>query len=85
MSSWTPPAGLPAHIITSLQDVINRIPPAHLLEPKAGEILHPDQVYIRLQNYAFSQGFCIVVGSRDIHMYVTNVFTMARKHEIGGS
>jgi hypothetical protein len=65
MASWTAPAGLPDFIVTPLHDAIQQMPPAHLLPPQAGEVHLPDQAYHRLQNYAFSQGFCIVITSRN--------------------
>ncbi|KAI9764828.1 MAG: hypothetical protein M1839_005705 [Geoglossum umbratile] len=65
MTSWTPPSNLPDFVIAPICEAIDNMPPQHLLPPQVGEILDPDQAYNRLQNYAFSQGFCIVVTSRD--------------------
>ena len=65
MLQWTAPTGLPVHVITPIQQVIDKMPSAHLLAPQAGEVLHPDEAYNCLQDYAFSQGFCIVVTSRN--------------------
>jgi len=65
MALWTPPTNLPAHVLAPIQQVIDRIPPAHLLDPQPGKILHPDEAYNRLQDYAFSKGFCIVTASRN--------------------
>ncbi|KAI9760849.1 MAG: hypothetical protein M1840_002182 [Geoglossum simile] len=65
MASWIPPTGLPDFIIAPIREAIEKMPPHHLLPPQAGEVLDPDQAYERLQDYAFSQGFCIVISSRD--------------------
>ena len=65
MATWTPPLGLPDFVVTPIHEVINNIPPEHLLPPQDGEVLNPDQAYEHLQNYAFSQGFCIVITSHD--------------------
>lgn len=66
MASWSPPPNLPDFIIAPIQEVIEKIPPDHLLSPQPGEVLTPDKAYECLQNYAFSQGFCIVITSRDM-------------------
>ena len=65
MESWIPPAGLPDSIVTPLRHTLERIPSQHFKTPQAGEVLSPDEAYNRLQNYAFTQGFCIVVTSHD--------------------
>lgn len=65
MASWIPPTGLPDFIVTPIREAIEKMPSHHLLPPQAGEVLDPDQAYERLQDYAFSQGFCIVISSRD--------------------
>jgi hypothetical protein len=65
MESWVPPAGLPDFVVAPIQQAIEKIPSPHFLPPQAGELLDPDKAYERLQNYAFTQGFCIVISSRD--------------------
>ena len=65
MESWVPSASLPDFIIASIQQAIEKIPSLHFLPPQAGELLDPDEAYEHLQNYAFTQGFCIVISSRD--------------------
>ena len=65
MTSWIPPPGLPDFIVTPIHEAIQKMPPQHLLPPQPGEVLDPDQAYERLQNYAFSQGFCIVTTSHN--------------------
>jgi hypothetical protein len=65
MNSWTPPSDLPDFIVAPIRDAIERMPARHLLPPQAGEVLTLDQAYNRLQDYAFSQGFCIVITSHD--------------------
>jgi len=63
MASWTPPPNLPDFVIAPIYEAIQNIPSQHLLPPQADEVLKPDDAYNRLQNYAFSQGFCIVIAS----------------------
>jgi hypothetical protein len=63
MESWIAPAGLPDFIVAPIQQVIEKIPSSHFLPPQAGELLNPDQAYNRLQDYTFTQGFCIVISS----------------------
>ena len=63
MEAWIPPVGLLDFVVTPIRQVIERIPLHHFLTPQAGEVLDPDQVYKYLQNYAFTQGFCIVTTS----------------------
>ena len=65
MESWIPPTGLPDSILVPLHQVLERIPSQHFNAPQVGELLSPDEAYIRLQDYAFTQGFCVVVTSRD--------------------
>jgi hypothetical protein len=65
MESWIPPTGLPDFVIAPIQQAIKKIPSSHFLPPQAGEVLDPDEAYKRLQNYAFTQGFCIVISSHD--------------------
>ncbi|KAI9865076.1 MAG: hypothetical protein M1813_002394 [Trichoglossum hirsutum] len=65
MATWTPSQSLSAELLASIQQAIDRIPLAHLLPLTTGELLNPEQAYERLQNYAFSQGFCIVKVSYD--------------------
>lgn len=64
-ASWVAPPGLPDFVVAPIREVIENMPSQHLTPPQAGELLHPDNAYDRLQNYAFSQGFCIVVTSRN--------------------
>ena len=64
MALWSPP-DLLDFIIAPIQEVIETIPSCHLLPPQPGEVLNPDEAYECLQNYAFNQGFCIVVTSHD--------------------
>ena len=65
MESWVPPAGLPDFVVAPIQQAIEKIPSPHFLPPQASELLDPDEAYERLQNYAFTQGFCIVISSHD--------------------
>jgi hypothetical protein len=65
MKSWIPPASLPDSIITPLHQILERIPSQHFKTPQVGEVLSSDKVYDCLQNYAFTQGFCVVVTSHD--------------------
>jgi hypothetical protein len=60
MALWSPPPNLPDFIIAPIQEVIEKIPPHHLLPPQPGEVLNPDEAYERIQNYAFSQGFMLL-------------------------
>ncbi|KAI9761281.1 MAG: hypothetical protein M1840_001984 [Geoglossum simile] len=64
MALWSPP-NLPDFVIAPIREVIKKIPSHHLLPPQPDEVLDPNDAYEHLQNYAFSQGFCIVITSRD--------------------
>ena len=64
MPPWLPHPRLDETLVPVIQKVIDRTPPEHLIEPSSGEQFDvPDEAYTRLQNYAFSQGFAVVVGS----------------------
>ena len=48
-------------VIVQLQNIIDCMPPEHLIASEAGEEFEKSMnVYNRLQNYAFSQGFAIM-------------------------
>jgi hypothetical protein len=62
---WTPHPRLDAALLPQLRKIIDRIPPAHLANPEAHEVYNsPEEALQRLQNYAFSQGFAVVIASR---------------------
>ena len=63
MESWIPPAGLPDSVIILLHQTLKRIPPQHFKTPQASKVLSSDKAYDCLQNYTFTQGFCIVTTS----------------------
>ncbi|KAI9767341.1 MAG: hypothetical protein M1840_005750 [Geoglossum simile] len=65
MTSWISLPGLPDFIIASIREAIEKIPSQHFLSPQVGKVLNPNEAYERLQNFAFSQGFCIVITSQD--------------------
>ena len=65
MEFWTPPAGLPDSIITPLRQTLERIPSQHFKTPQTSEVLSPNEAYNHLQNYAFTQEFCIIITSHD--------------------
>jgi hypothetical protein len=55
-----------APLNVKLRKATDLFPPAHRLPPISGEIVPgPDEGKIRLQDYAFTQGFCLVVASYD--------------------
>ncbi len=60
---WQPHLNLDLSLIPIIQRAIDRISPAHLEPPADGELFDiSNEAYERLQNYAFSQGFQIVIG-----------------------
>ena len=49
---------------TDIRRAINALPPAHQMEPQDGELIdNPPDGYIRLQYWAFTQGFALVKES----------------------
>ena len=51
-------------LATDIQRAINALPPAHQVEPQDGELVdNPRDGYIRLQDWAFIQGFALVKES----------------------
>jgi hypothetical protein len=61
---WKPHPSLDPSLLPTIQSIIERIPLNHLLPPKSKEIFdNPEAAYDRLQDWAFSQGFCVVVSS----------------------
>ena len=61
---WTPHPSLDPSLIPTIRSAIDCIPSDHLQPPASKEIFdNPDAAYERLQNWAFSQGFCIVIAS----------------------
>ena len=63
MISWTSPRNLPDFVAAPIYEAVERMLSQHLLPPRAGKVLNLDKAYNRLQNYNFSQGFCIVITS----------------------
>jgi hypothetical protein len=61
---WSLHPGLDQSLVPTIQQVIERIPLPHLLPLVPKEVFHtPDEAYERLQNWAFSQGFCSIIAS----------------------
>ncbi len=51
-------------LATDIQRAINALLPAHQVEPQDGELVdNPRDGYIRLQDWAFTQGFALVKES----------------------
>ena len=52
-------------LAAAIQAATAALPTAHLAEPIAGESFEtPEQALLRLQDWAFTQGFAVVVESR---------------------
>ena len=63
MAAWTPSPALDPSLAPAVQKFIDRMPPAHLNPPTNGERFEvPEEAMERLQDYAFSQGFVVVIG-----------------------
>ncbi len=61
-TAWQPHRNLNPSLIPVVQRAIDRIPSAHLESPAEGELFDiSSETYERLQNYAFSQRFQIVI------------------------
>ncbi len=61
--AWQPHLNLNSSLILVVQRAIDRISSAHLEPSAEGELFDiPSEAYERLQNYAFSQRFQIVIG-----------------------
>lgn len=62
--TWIPHPQLPEDQVPRIQRAIDRIPNAHLLPPQRDEVFDtPDDSIIRLQDYAFSQGFAVITST----------------------
>ncbi|MCJ1467533.1 hypothetical protein MMC07_006158 [Pseudocyphellaria aurata] len=49
-----------------IRNAIDLLPPAHRIPPSDDEVVTgPEEGKLRLQDYAFTQGFCLVVASYD--------------------
>lgn len=58
-------------LTTEIQKLINTLLPAHQLAPIDGEIIdNPQDRYIRLQDWAFTQGFVMVKKSSQLERVV---------------
>ena len=50
---------------------VNALPPAHRIEPQENELVEsPDVKYVRLQDWAFTQGFALVKESSRAERWV---------------
>jgi hypothetical protein len=59
---WEPHPDLNPILAEEAYKAIARLPLSHLMHPVGGEIFSgPEAAFDRLQNYAMSRGFCIVV------------------------
>lgn len=63
MPTWLPHPRLEAELAPRIKKVTDRMPPQHLQAPTRNETFEvPDQAWDRLQDWAFSQGFAIIIG-----------------------
>ena len=69
---WAPHPNLDSTLVPVIHQAIELIPARHLQPTKPQETFNTvDTAYERLQNWAFSQGFCVVIYShvKDVMMH----------------
>lgn len=65
--AWQPHPDLPPKQAAALREAVEALPPSHLLPPSIGEeFLTGEEAVLRLHNYAFAHGFCLVTASGSI-------------------
>jgi len=66
-SSWQPHPDLPPKQAEALREAVASLPPSHLLPPSHGEEFPSgEEAVLRLHNYAFAHGYCLVGWSGSI-------------------
>jgi hypothetical protein len=71
---WEPHPDLNPILAEEVHKAIARLPLSHLMHPVGGEIFSgPEAAFDRLQNYAMSRGFRIVVKGSDWNKTKTQV------------
>ena len=77
------PRSMTEEVATDIQRAINALPPAHQVEPQDGELVdNPRDGYIRLQDWAFTQGFALVKRVLDLNDGSCNVFIIMIRPEV---
>ncbi len=65
MSQYSPSSAITPELVARIQKAIEAVPPSHRRPPTADEIVEDQEAgFERLQGWAFTQGFALVVESR---------------------